>query len=171
MKRLQTYLYGDWGRFYSYLNRLKTIEGRMSRILNEIGHEIELRVKSNIETQMYVGYGIPPASPETMERKDSDLTQIDSWNFVDNIKVFDIAKEEGKLVIWVGADNSITEPNTGISLGQLAEIFEMGSSDGKIPPRPIFTLTWKEMQREIPPRIMEKLSRELRYGDIDVFED
>jgi hypothetical protein len=148
-------LYGDWDKALKTFQNMKGLStSDMAYEIIDTGDAIADRIKEYIESQ---DLALQPLTEEYLNRKVSEgydpRILIRTGEFVDNIEVTDVDESDNTAMVFVSVKDGTT--STGISLKELAEFLEYGTS--RMPARYPFTLSWEKMRGEIKRNVARRM--------------
>lgn len=142
-------LYGDW-------SKVKVFTKRFPKSLHQQMEESETREASDIQKEIRDGilgqkFGHTPLKPETIERKGSSETLVDTGALANSFEV--VPMGEGKAIVPVGQSDS------GLSMSELMTIHEYGTQ--KIPARPVVRPTYDKVTEEVQKDVSKDVEKEI----------
>lgn len=149
-------LTGDWKSVNKMLKDLKELPEQLNTIFKKkVVEQVELVVKQDLEQQ---NLRLAPLSPEYARSKKTDKILIETREYINRLRVFDIKEERGKMTVYVGASDK-DKHSSGMSVGELARLINYGTR--KQPARPHFKLTWEKNHYKIRQSAKRELNKEI----------
>ena len=140
------------------LNQAKKNYNLIGRDIVDKNSEIYLKeLKSEIENQTP---NWTPLNPAYKKRKAilglDERILIATGEYLANIQVRHIETMNDKLSNHVGVDAKKKHSNSNLTMHELAMIMEFGTSDGRIPARPLYMTAWRKVLPEIRRNTLEQ---------------
>lgn len=141
-------LYGDWAKAGVILRTLATQLMPFARgKLDENGKLVLDTIQGHIDNQ---DLSWTPLAESTVKKKKGDSTiYVETGSLRDGLTVRKIKSSQDTIVLFIGASPWKRHKESGLKMSDLMIYLEYGTTDGKIPPRPLIEPSFEEVKSKI----------------------